>query len=164
MIQRVRARLLAATALIAVLAGWLLAGAGAWTIAIAVGVLLAAMIVIATALVQGAMRDLIDASRDVARDTSRRVPLPLAEPSDEVSEMGAWINFLAEDADRHHRALARERVLLASVAEGLTQGVVALDGEHRIELLNDAARRMLGVTSSLVGEPLLEFVDRKSVV
>src|SRR5690606_8346591 len=46
----------------------------------------------------------------------------------------------------------------ASVADGLTQGVIAIDGERRIEMLNDAARRMLGVQSSLVGEPLLEFV------
>ncbi|MGN6109250.1 MAG: sensor histidine kinase, partial [Kofleriaceae bacterium] len=49
-------------------------------------------------------------------------------------------------------------VLLATVAEGLTQGVIAVDGEHRIELLNDAARKMLGVSSSPVGEPLIEFV------
>lgn len=68
------------------------------------------------------------------------------------------MNFLAEDADRSHTALARERVLLSSVAEGLTQGVIAVDGEHRIELLNDAARKMLGVTSTPVGEPLIEFV------
>src|SRR4029078_2590453 len=33
-----------------------------------------------------------------------------------------------------------------------------VDSEHRIELLNDAARKMLGVTSSPVGEPLIDFV------
>ncbi|HEU0034323.1 MAG TPA: ATP-binding protein, partial [Kofleriaceae bacterium] len=67
-------------------------------------------------------------------------------------------NFLAEDATKTHQALARERVLLAAVADGLTQGVIAVDGEHRIELLNDAARHMLGVSSTPVGEPLIEFV------
>ncbi len=56
------------------------------------------------------------------------------------------------------RSTHHERTLLASVADGLTQGVIAIDGERRIEMLNDAARRMLGVQSSLVGEPLLEFV------
>jgi two-component system phosphate regulon sensor histidine kinase PhoR len=68
------------------------------------------------------------------------------------------VNFLAEDAVKNRRALAHERVLLATVAEGLTQGVIAVDGDHRIELLNDAARAMLGVSSTPVGEPLIEFV------
>ena len=49
-------------------------------------------------------------------------------------------------------------MLLTSVVDGLTQGVIAVNGKHEIELLNDAARKMLGVTSSLVGVPLLEFV------
>src|SRR5262249_54063050 len=50
------------------------------------------------------------------------------------------------------------RALLASVADGLTQGVIAIDGERKIEMLNDAARRMLGFQSSMVGEPLLELL------
>jgi len=93
----------------------------------------------------------------VVRDPSRRIALDGAS-GDELRELTEWINFLAEDADRSHRALARERMLLAAVADGLTQGVIAVDSEHRIELLNDAARKMLGVTSSPVGEPLIDFV------
>ena len=65
---------------------------------------------------------------------------------------------LAEDAERSRAALHHERTLLASVADVLTHGVIAIDGDRRIEMMNDAARTMLGVTSSLVGEPLLEFV------
>lgn len=94
----------------------------------------------------------------MVRDTSRRVSILERDPGNELHELTEWVNFLAEDADRSHTALARERVLLSSVAEGLTQGVIAVDGEHRIELLNDAARKMLGVTSTPVGEPLIEFV------
>jgi signal transduction histidine kinase len=109
-------------------------------------------------LFQRSLGELAAATRDVVRDTSRRVPTVPAPPDDALRELAEWVNFLAEDADRSHGALARERVLLATVAEGLTQGVIAVDGEHRIELLNDAARRMLGVSSTPVGEPLIEFV------
>ena len=109
-------------------------------------------------LVRRSMREVADQTRNVARDTSRRVSLLDVEHGDELRELAEWVNFLAEDADRSHTALARERVLLSSVAEGITQGVIAVDGDHRIELLNDAARRMLGVTSTPVGEPLIEFV------
>jgi two-component system phosphate regulon sensor histidine kinase PhoR len=109
------------------------------------------------AILRGAVRRLIKAMRDVVRDPSRRITADGAT-GDELRELTEWINFLADDADKSRRALARERMLLAAVAEGLTQGVIAVDSEHRIELLNDAARRMLGVTSSPVGEPLIDFV------
>ncbi len=109
-------------------------------------------------MIQRSLGELAAATRDVVRDPSRRVPAAPAPPDDALRELAEWVNFLAEDADRSHHALARERVLLATVAEGLTQGVIAVDGEHRIELLNDAARKMLNVSSTPVGEPLIEFV------
>ncbi len=101
--------------------------------------------------------ELTGAVRDVVRDTSRRVPqLEAAGPSER--QLADWVNFLAEDAERSHRGLLRERELLSTVADGLTQGVIAVDDAHKIELLNDAARTMLGVQSSPVGEPLIEFM------
>jgi len=163
LIYRVRFRLLGLALLVSLVAGFaaavtrtqtasniLPAALGAFAIAIASGW------TVALAL-RGAMRDLVKRTRDVVRDPSRRITSH-APTGDEVRELAEWINFLADDADKSHRALARERMLLAAVAEGLTQGVIAVDGEHRIELLNDAARKMLGVTSSPVGEPLIDFV------
>src|SRR5690606_17469119 len=128
-----------------------LAGITAFAIALGVGQAVRAML-------RRSLTELTDAMRDVVRDPSRRVPSVQASPGDELRQLAAWVNFLAEDAERNHQELARERVLLAAVAEGLTQGVIAVDGEHRFELLNDAARSMLEVSSSPVGEPLIEFV------
>jgi two-component system, OmpR family, phosphate regulon sensor histidine kinase PhoR len=122
--------------------------------------LAACALVVATAfataiVVRRPIKRLAALTRDLVRDPARRVP---AQPGDDLRELGQWINALAEDAERSRNALHHERTLLASVADGLTQGVIAIDGERKIEMLNDAARRMLGVQSSLVGEPLLEFV------
>jgi len=110
---------------------------------------------VTTAIMRRRIRRLAIATRDVVRDPSRRV---LTAATGETRELAEWIDALAEDAERSRDALSHERTLLASVADAVTQGVVAIDGERRIEMLNDAARRMLGVQSSLVGEPLLEFV------
>ena len=124
--------------------------AGAFVIASGAGLMVAAVL-------GGALRELIKRTREVVRDPGRRIPSE-GPPGDALRELAEWTNFLADDVDKSHQALARERMLLAAVAEGLTQGVIAVDNEHRIELLNDAARKMLGVTSSPVGEPLIDFV------
>jgi two-component system phosphate regulon sensor histidine kinase PhoR len=164
LIQRIRARLLGFAVLASLTASVVAAAAlhtqataelapialGAFAIAIVSGALVAASL-------RGAVRELAKRSRDVVRDPARRIAHD-GPADDELDEVAEWINFLADDVHKSHRALARERMLLAAVAEGLTQGVVAVDGEHRIELLNDAARKMLGVTSSPVGEPLIDFV------
>jgi len=114
---------------------------------------------VAIALVRRQLRDLVNATHQVARDTNRRVPIDADAPADdEIREIAQWVNFLAGDATKNHQALEREKVLLSAVAEGLTQGVIAVDAENKIELLNDAARKMLGVTSTPVGEPLIEFM------
>jgi two-component system phosphate regulon sensor histidine kinase PhoR len=123
--------------------------AGAFAIAVGAGWAVAVFL-------RGALRELVKTTRDIVRDPDRRIANDGAD--DELRELAEWVNFLADDAAKSHRALARERMLLAAVVEGLTQGVIAIDGEHRIELLNDAARKMLGVTSSPVGEPLIDFV------
>jgi two-component system phosphate regulon sensor histidine kinase PhoR len=122
---------------------------GAFVIAIVAGWTVALVL-------RSSLRELVKTMRDVVRDPSRRIPSDGA--ADELRELAGWINFLAEDTAKSQRALARERMLLAAVVDGLTQGVIAVDGEHQIELLNDAARKMLGVTSSPVGEPLIDFV------
>ncbi len=169
MIQRVRSRLLLLAIVLALGVGVVVAIIEQQDVALSAGgnIAMAALAVFVIVMVTGlvtldlarrSMRELANQTRNVVRDTSRRVSLLDAAKGDEVRELGEWVNFLAEDADRSHMALARERVLLSSVAEGLTQGVIAVDGEHKIELLNDAARKMLGVTSTPVGEPLIEFV------
>ena len=104
------------------------------------------------------LRALAEAARDIVRDPERRLRLLEEAPDSGERELARWIDALAEQVEVAQRAHARERALLAAVADGLTQGVIAVDGTHRIELLNDAARTMLGVTSPLVGEPLLDFV------
>ena len=117
-------------------------------------ILIAATALVTVAIARRPVRRLRDATRDIVRDPKRRVAT--LSLSGDLRELGHWIDALAEDAESRHDALARERALLASVADGLTQGVIAIDGDRKIEMMNDAARRMLGFQSSMVGEPLLE--------
>jgi two-component system phosphate regulon sensor histidine kinase PhoR len=168
LILRVRARLLLVAVALSLVAGSLY-GLFATDLALSFRGDVFALMILAfvVALVAGSavyvvlrrdLREVIAATKDVVRDTTRRVPIGDAPPGDEVRELSEWVNFLAEDATKSHHALARERALLAAVADTLNQGVIAVDAEHRIELLNDAARKMLGVSSTPVGMPLIEFM------
>jgi two-component system, OmpR family, phosphate regulon sensor histidine kinase PhoR len=164
LIQRVRLRLLGLALLASLVVALLASVAIQPRTASSIAQLAVAAFVLTLAVghavalwLRGALRDLVKSTRGVVRDPGLRIASD-GPSGDEVREIAEWINFLADDASKSHRALARERMLLAAVAEGLTQGVIAVDGEHRIELLNDAARRMLGVTSSPVGEALIDFV------
>jgi len=158
---RLRVIVLAAIAAIAAVVVVRLADPPADQLALVIGAGVGGCVLLTAWLVTSWLRRPIDelaaSVRDVVRDTSRRVPqLESAGPSER--QLADWVNFLADDAERSHRGLIRERELLSTVADGLTQGVIAVDDDHRIELLNDAARKMLGVSSSPVGEPLIEFV------
>ncbi|MGE0869628.1 MAG: sensor histidine kinase [Kofleriaceae bacterium] len=169
MIQPIRARLrmIAGSVSVAIVIALALLD-GAWVLEVtqprallAFGVVLFAALWLVgwtvLAMMRRSIASIARSARDVVRDPERRIPVT-GDADDELRAVAEWINFLAEDAVKSHHALARERVLLSSVAEGLTQGVIAVDGDHRIELLNDAARQMLGVSSTPVGEPLIEFV------
>jgi two-component system phosphate regulon sensor histidine kinase PhoR len=129
----------------------LIAGACLFAVTLVVGLLVAS-------IARRHLRDLASDAQAVVRDTAQRISRSDEPPEDEIRQLAEWVNFLASDSQKSHEALLRERSLLSAVAEGLNQGVIAVDGRQRIELINDAARQMLGVASSPVGEPLTEFV------
>ncbi|MBV8757419.1 MAG: PAS domain-containing protein [Deltaproteobacteria bacterium] len=123
--------------------------------------LVALALVVATALVTATvmnrrLRRLADASQQLVRDPKKR--LPTASVGGPARDLSQWLNTLADEVASQREALQRERTLLGSVADGLTQGVIALDGERRIEMLNEAARKMIGAPGTMITESLLELV------
>jgi two-component system phosphate regulon sensor histidine kinase PhoR len=120
-----------------------------------------AIAVVATALITAAvmnrrLRRIARAAQDLVRNPGHRIPI--ASETGATRELATWINELADQVTESRDALQRERTLLASVADGLTQGVIALDGDRRIEMLNEAARKMIGVPGTMITESLLELV------
>lgn len=118
--------------------------------------LVAAGALIALALTRSRVRELVDATRSVVEARDKR--LPAASLSGDVRVLAQYFNTLVETADDSRLALAREHMLLAAVADGLTQGVIALNGDRRIDMMNEAARAILGVEERSLGESLIEIV------
>ena len=130
---------------------WVLLSIGA-AIGLAVAV---AMTLAATALIRRSLRRLASSAAQVASGGARRVAI---EPHGEIGAVGDFINRMADDAERTVVALVAERALLGSVLDGMSQGVIALDGERRMTLCNPAARRILGLTGVPVGEAFIDQV------
>jgi two-component system, OmpR family, phosphate regulon sensor histidine kinase PhoR len=122
----------------------------------AVAIAIVATAILTAAVTGRTVRRLARAAQDLVRNPDHRIPI--ASTGGAARELADWINAIADEAAKSRDALARERTLLASVADGLTQGVIALDGERRIEMLNEAARRMIGVPGTMISESLLELV------
>ena len=54
--------------------------------------------------------------------------------------------------------LETERARMAAILSGMVEGVLVVDGEGRLRLVNDAARRMLNLESNLLGRHYVEAV------
>ncbi len=81
-----------------------------------------------------------------ARMTPRRTTVEMAQMSRRVTE------------------LETERARMAAILSGMVEGVLVVDGEGRLRLVNDAARRMLNLESDLVGRHYVEAVRQPGVV
>ncbi|HKE14903.1 MAG TPA: ATP-binding protein [Kofleriaceae bacterium] len=120
---------------------WLLVIAG--IISLAVGVALSAA---AAHTMSRTLSELVDSAHALAGGSPQ--PGPLA----------GSLKRLAQEIERTVAALASERARSAAVLEGMSEGVIALDGDSRVTLMNRAAHELLGSGEGAVGRALLELV------
>ena len=78
--------------------------------------------------------------------------------ADEVGELGRAIDHLATSLSRSLRELRDDRDLLGRILESMREGVLVMDGEHRILLANPSLREMLLLESDVVGRSTIEVV------
>lgn len=100
---------------------------------------------------------MVEAARRMARgDLSRRVAIPT---EDELATLARALNAMAEKLQEKMRDLERERTTMAGMLEGMAEGVVAVDRQGRIVLVNASARRIFRLVPGAVeGRHLLEAV------
>lgn len=77
---------------------------------------------------------------------------------DEIGELGRALDQMAQNLSRSLRELRDDRDLLGRILEGMREGVLVLDNEHRILLFNASARESLFFDSNVVGRPAIEVV------
>jgi two-component system, OmpR family, phosphate regulon sensor histidine kinase PhoR len=84
---------------------------------------------------------------------SRRVREVEARASGESAQLSRRLNDLETD-----------RARMEAILSGMVEGVLVVDGEGRLRLVNNAARRMLNLESNLLGRHYVEAVRQPGVV
>ena len=133
----------------------------------AVVALLAAMLASSAAAVilSRGLRNLTSVARRMAGgelDARSRI-----ESHDEIGELGRTLDHLAANLSRSVRELRDDRDLLGRILESMREGVLVMDGEHRILLANPSLREMLLLDSDVVGRSTIEVIrnaDLQSIV
>jgi two-component system phosphate regulon sensor histidine kinase PhoR len=131
-------------------------------VAAAIGVTVAlCMTWLSTVVMTRALRRLAATARTMTGGGAKRIAI---ESTDELGALGGSLNALADGVEHTMTALARERALLESVLDTISQGVVALDADRRITLMNEAAQRLLELDTAPIGEALIDRVRIPAVI
>ncbi len=83
--------------------------------------------------------------------------------TDELAELGSSLDELSESLSGTVRQLRQERDFVARVLAGMQEGVLLLDAQGRIALVNDALRRMLVLPAEAAGKTPMDAVDNEDL-
>ncbi|MDO4288127.1 MAG: ATP-binding protein [Eubacterium sp.] len=64
---------------------------------------------------------------------------------DKIGELVGSLNQMAEQLGESFEKINRKNLELSSVLSSMNHGIIAVDGDNRIILINDAARRIFGI-------------------
>lgn len=99
--------------------------------------------------------ELVNASRRVTEgDLSARVAGPMSR--DEVGTLGRAFNRMTGTLQEQTEALDRRRALMEAVLSGVSAGVVSIDANRTVQLINSSARHLLDIDESAIGRSLVD--------
>lgn len=93
-------------------------------------------------------------------DYSRRIR---AYPGSEFVPLARAVNAMAKKIDRHVRELEDSRGKLKATFDGMTDGVMVLDSEGRLESFNSEAGRLFDIPLDAIGKHPLELTRNMAV-
>jgi len=103
---------------------------------------------------------------DVARRyrSGDLTPAPLGFGDDEIGAVARALDRSVQDVGRRLAEQARDRSRMEAILAGMVEGVIVVDPQARLQLVNDAARRMLKLDEVGIGRPYVETLRLPAVV
>lgn len=84
---------------------------------------------------------------------------------DEIGQLGHAINTMAESLQAQMQRIQEEESRLKSLLENMISGLLMIDREGKVELMNRSAEEMLGVSAKeLLGKPFREYGQHRELV
>lgn len=99
------------------------------------------------------LRALVESARSIGEKGHGRVEY---SSGDDLGVLAGSLNHLAEELENNVRRLGEERDRLETILRGTSEGVLALDADKRIRLVNAAATALLQLPDSVEGKPLYD--------
>jgi len=124
-------------------------------LAVALLVALVASTTVAQVLSRALARMTAVAQRMASGDLAARLR---PQGSDEIAELGRALDLMATNLAATMTALRGERDLLGLILESMREGVLVLDDEMRMLLVNPALRATLGIPADAEGRAAVELI------
>lgn len=83
--------------------------------------------------------------------------------SDELGTVARVLDASVQDLGRRLEELSRDRAHMEAILSGMVEGVLVLDRQGRVQLVNRAAQEMLAVDASAVGRRYLEVIRHPDI-
>lgn len=101
------------------------------------------------------VRELTEAVRQMT--AGEKASQPEVKTADEVGQLTLAFNQMSVQLREQFTSLEAERAMLSAVLEKMTDGVLIIDRQGNVQLINQAAVKMFGVTQeAALGKPVAE--------
>jgi two-component system phosphate regulon sensor histidine kinase PhoR len=100
------------------------------------------------------------ARRYAGGDLSRSIP---DYGEDEIGSVARMLDALTHDLANRLAGLEADRARMAAILSGMIEGVLVVNAHGRLQLANDAARRMLRIDDAIEGRHYPEIVRQPAV-
>ncbi len=110
---------------------------------------------ILSSIITRPLRLIADSAREIGRGNFRQ--RLSVEGNDELSEMSTVMNDMSSRIENQMEKLEREKGRLDAILRGMGEGLMVTDSGGAITLVNPAFCELFGVSSSVVGRPLIEI-------
>ncbi len=127
-----------------------------------------AAIPIALAVSWGLSAPLSRRIRAIAAVAQRYSSGDLSQPihdygGDELGTVARALDSAVQELGRRLAELSRDRARADALLEGMVEGVLVVDSQGRLQLVNRAAQQMLGIVDSALGRPYVEAIRHPDI-
>ena len=102
------------------------------------------------------IKDLENVTRRVARgELDKRVAVV---SSDEIGQLGKTFNYMADRLQFTFRDSIDKQNKLEAILKSMDSGVVAVDRNNKIMMINPYAKKLFGINGDIIGGSLLDYI------